>query len=81
MKEVNGTAPEIKPYTVKQLAEIYGVSPHTFKGWVDEISEKVGHKRGHHFTIKQVIILFDELGVPPPPPAPAKKKTDQVTAA
>jgi hypothetical protein len=76
MNEVNGTAPILKPYTVKQLAEIYGVSSYTFKGWVEEITDKVGKKRGHYFTVKQVTILFDEIG-PPPPPAPLKPKNNQ----
>jgi hypothetical protein len=76
MNESNGTAPSIKPYTVKQLAEIYGVSSNIFKGWVEEITDKVGKKKGHYFTVKQVTILFDEIGAPPPPPV-VKAKNNQ----
>jgi hypothetical protein len=64
MNEVNGTAPVIKPYTVKQLAEIYSVSQKVLKTWIDDISEEVGQKKGHYYNPRQVKVIFDHFAYP-----------------
>jgi hypothetical protein len=66
MKEENGTA-TLQPYTVKQLASMFGVDPKTFRGWItDRIDPvEIGIKSGHYFTIRQVKIIFDNFGSPP----------------
>lgn len=55
---------EIKPYTAKQLACLYGVSTNTFCKWISRHKESVGKKLGHFYTIWQVKIIFDKLGYP-----------------
>lgn len=55
---------EIKPYTNKQLAALYGVSANTFSKWLQKHQKDIGKKLGHFFTIPQVKIIFDKLGYP-----------------
>jgi hypothetical protein len=63
MNEDNGTA-YIKAYTVKQLAEFFEVSDKIFRGWIKDIKEQVGVKRGHYYNIRQVKVIFDHMGIP-----------------
>jgi hypothetical protein len=63
MKEENGTAP-IKPYTVKQLAEFYSVSEKTFRTWLDDYTEELGVKKGHYYNVRQVKVIFENVGCP-----------------
>ena len=53
----------LKPYSVTDLARIYGVCNRTFKKWVNEIKE-VGPKNGRYYSIPQVKIIFGNLQVP-----------------
>ncbi len=61
---MKGSSIEIRPYTAKQLAALYGVSTNTFYKWINRHKEAVGKKIGHFYTIKQVQIIFDRLGYP-----------------
>jgi hypothetical protein len=63
MNPSNGTAP-IKAYTAKQLAEMNGVSDKIFTGWVEDIADELGAKKGHYFSIRQVEIIFKHYGHP-----------------
>lgn len=54
---------ELKPYSVTDLAKIYGVCNRTFKKWVNEIKE-VGPKKGRYYSIPQVKIIFENMKVP-----------------
>jgi len=54
---------ELKPYSVTDLAKIYGVCNRTFKKWVNEIKE-VGTKKGRYYSIPQVKIIFENMKIP-----------------
>ncbi len=55
---------EIRPYTSKELAELYCVSTNTFQKWIDRHRKAIGEKIGHFYTIKQVQVIFEKLGYP-----------------
>ena len=54
----------VKPYTAKELAALYEVSDKTFRKWINQFEDEIGHKTGIYFTIRQVRIIFDRLDVP-----------------
>ena len=64
MEKENGKTIEIKPYTKKELAAIYGISPRCFYTWLDDIEPKVGAKRGKYYTLNQVRQIIHEIGMP-----------------
>lgn len=53
-----------KPYTLSELAIIYGVHRHTFRKWLKPFREEIGRMNGYLFTIPQVEIIFDKLSLP-----------------
>jgi hypothetical protein len=55
---------EIKPYSTKDLAKIYGVCDKTFKKWAKPFEIMIGAKNGRYYTVAQVKIIFEKLGVP-----------------
>jgi transposase-like protein len=55
---------EIKPYSLTELARIYGVTNRTMKNWIVKHSEAVGEKVGRLYTALQVKIIFEKLGLP-----------------
>ncbi len=55
---------EVKASTKKEMAAIYGVSVRTFNSWVKPFEEKVGEKRGRYYTVNQVLIIVEVLGLP-----------------
>ncbi len=55
---------QVKPYNLKELANLYQVSDKTIKRWLDHFSDELGEKYGNYYTIPQVRIIFDKLGVP-----------------
>ena len=55
---------EIRPYSTKDLAGIYGVCDKTLKKWVKPFASEVGEKNGRYYSVAQVKIIFEKLGVP-----------------
>ena len=55
---------EVKASTKKEMAAIYGVSVRTFNSWLKPFEEKVGEKRGRYYTVNQVVIIVEVLGLP-----------------
>ena len=55
---------KLKPYSLKEIADIYGISTKTLTKWMAPLRDKVGIRRGRYYTIKQVRIIFDELELP-----------------
>ena len=55
---------KLKPYTAKQLADMYEVSLNTFKKWVQKHKEAIGKKEGHFYLIPQVEVIISKLGYP-----------------
>lgn len=55
---------EIKPYSKKELASFYEVSPRCFTTMLNPFNEKIGKKTGRYFNVKQVEAIFSHLGFP-----------------
>ncbi|MES2565476.1 MAG: hypothetical protein V4565_01340 [Bacteroidota bacterium] len=55
---------EIKPYMSKELMSFYQVSHPTFTKWINGIADKLGKRNGAYWSVKQVEIIFAELGMP-----------------
>jgi hypothetical protein len=54
----------IKPYMPGELAKYYQVSEKTFRCWLTAFKDKLGKRSGRYFNIKQVELIFQELGTP-----------------
>lgn len=54
----------IKPYSLTELSNLYGVSNRTMKNWITPHSPLVGEKIGRLYTALQVKIIFEKLGLP-----------------
>ena len=55
---------ELKPYTHRELANYYGICEKTFYKWLQPFQTEVGEKRGHKYTVIQVEIILNKLGIP-----------------
>lgn len=55
---------EIKPYTKKELAAIYGIGARSFSTWLNKLEGIVGRKEGKYYNVKQVRLIIDQLGLP-----------------
>ena len=55
---------ETKPYMVGELAKLYQVSEKTFRCWITVFSDRLGQRIGRYYNIKQVELMFQELGTP-----------------
>ena len=54
----------VKPYSLKELADIYGVCGKTLKKWIKPFEKELGGQIGRFYTIPQVEIIFERLGYP-----------------
>jgi hypothetical protein len=55
---------EIRPYLLKELAEIYGVHRQTMAMWLARIKDRLGEKVGYYYSITQVREIFRLLSLP-----------------
>jgi len=55
---------EVKPYNLKDLANLYQVSDKTFRRWIDRFKDELGERYGNYYTVRQVRIIFKKLGLP-----------------
>jgi hypothetical protein len=63
MDEVN-TVTEVKAYSPAELANIYKVSRFTLNRWLKPHRKQIGKREGLYYTVKQVRLIFDLLGLP-----------------
>ena len=54
----------IKPYRLKDLAEIYGVCNRTMKKWITGAAPEVQRNRSQFYSIPNVTIIVGALGLP-----------------
>lgn len=54
----------IKPYTKKELALLYELSPRAFYTLFRPHEKEVGTKLGRYYSILQVELIFSRLGLP-----------------
>ena len=55
---------EIRPSSTKDLASVYGCCDKTMKKWIIPFNSEVGVKNGRYYSVAQVKIIFDKLGLP-----------------
>ena len=55
---------QLKPYSLVDLAKLYTVCDRTMKKWIKPFEHEVGEKNGRYYSISQVKIIFDKLGLP-----------------
>ena len=55
---------EIRPYSLTELAQLYGISTRTMKNWLGPHSEAIGVKVGRLYNALQVKVIFERIGVP-----------------
>ena len=55
---------QLKAYSYKELATLYGISHRTLKNWLEPFTHDIGEKRGRYFTVKQMKVVFQKLGYP-----------------
>jgi hypothetical protein len=54
----------LKPYCLKDLQELYGVTYATLKLWLKGFETELGERVGRYYSIKQVKMIFEKLGTP-----------------
>lgn len=54
----------LRPYTPKELRTLYGVSWLTFTKWIKPFESELGRVHGRCFTVRQVKLLVEKLGIP-----------------
>jgi hypothetical protein len=55
---------EIRPYTKKELAAIYQISPRSLSTWLKPFEVQIGQKMGKYYNVNQVRLIIDKLGLP-----------------
>jgi hypothetical protein len=55
---------ELKPYTLTELAAMYGVCSRTFRQWLVPFENSIGQKIGRYYNINQVKTIFEKMGTP-----------------
>lgn len=55
---------DIRPYSLTELARIYGVTNRTMKNWLVRHDDAIGEKIGRLYTALQIKIIFEKLGLP-----------------
>lgn len=61
---INNGKVKLLPYSVVELSTIYDVCDRTFKKWIKPFETEIGAKHGRYYTISQVKIIIDKLGLP-----------------
>ena len=64
MESVKSLKIQLRPYCLKELAELYDVKPRTIKIWLEPFSSSIGAKKSRFYTLKQVEIIFSKIGEP-----------------
>ena len=64
MSQLEKKSIELKPYMPNELARLYQVSHPTLLKWIKGIGEKLGKRQGQYYSVKQVAMIFEELGLP-----------------
>jgi len=55
---------EVRPYSIGELSELYGICPRTFKKWLGVFKDELGPLVGRYYTIAQVEVIFKHLKIP-----------------
>lgn len=55
---------QLKPYSLVELSRLYTVCDRTMKKWIKPFQNEIGEKNGRYYSISQVKVIFDKLGLP-----------------
>jgi hypothetical protein len=55
---------KLQAYTIIGMARLYGVNKRTFKSWLQPFLSEIGERQGYYYTIRQVQIIIDKIGLP-----------------
>jgi hypothetical protein len=55
----------VKPYTTKELAQLFNMSARTLRRNIAGIKAKIGKRKGYFFSVEQVQMIFDQMGGAP----------------
>lgn len=59
-----GICISLRPYNLKELAALYGISRRTLLKWLRPFEQIIGKRIGYYYTIPQVRAIFDCLDFP-----------------
>ena len=62
--ETNQPKFPLRVYSAQELSTIYKVCKKTFMRWIKPFEEVIGERHGRYYTINQVKIIIEKLGVP-----------------
>ena len=62
--EIPKTIVRLKPYSMKELACLYEVDHRVILKWIDLFDDEIGERIGRYYTVKQVQIIFKNIGYP-----------------
>lgn len=54
----------VKPYQMRQLAEIYEVHPRTMRRWISKLAPNLTKEKRRYFTIDEVVTIVNAIGIP-----------------
>ena len=54
----------VRPYTISELAALYGISTKTIKTWLKPFAAAIGPRLGRYYTILQIQTIFEKIGKP-----------------
>jgi hypothetical protein len=61
----SGTVVYVRPFTFVKLCELYGMNYRALKTLLRPIQDKLVITRGYYYSVRQVEIIYDFIGVPP----------------
>ena len=55
---------KVKPYSKREMAEMYGVCSKTFEKWINPFKDDIGKPNGRYYTVRQVTAIIERLDLP-----------------
>ena len=55
---------EIRPYTKKELVNLYGITPRILRRWFSENKELSKTKYQRMFSVSEMEVIFQKFGIP-----------------
>ncbi len=55
---------QVKPYTLSELCDLYGVTNKVLKKWLRPFNSEIGERMGRYYTVLQVETIFKKIGIP-----------------
>ena len=55
---------EIRSYSIGELSKLYEQSVKTMNRWLKPHVDTIGQRQGRYYTVKQVELIFEALGLP-----------------